>query len=99
MGHRTFPSLLTCLCTALVASTACGGGSGSSSPSLQSIAVTPADKTIAPGSSESFTATGQFSDGSSKDITATTTWSESHPALPLSAEAASLRPLRMARPT
>ena len=77
MGDWTFFSLLTCLCAALVAGTACGG-SGSSSPSLQSITVTPANKTIAPGSSQPFTATGQFSDGSSKDITASATWSESH---------------------
>jgi len=78
MGHWTFFMLLACLCAALVAGTACGGGGNSSSPSLQSITVTPANKTIAPGSSQPFTATGQFSDGSSKDITASATWSESH---------------------
>lgn len=78
MSHRIFSLLLTCLCTAVAVSTACGGGSGSSSLSLQSIAVTPAGKTIAPGSSQSFTPTGKFSDGSSRDITASATWSESH---------------------
>jgi ABC-type phosphate transport system substrate-binding protein len=56
----------------------CGAGSGRSSPSLQSIAVTPAGKTIAPGSSQPFTATGKFSEGTNRDITASATWSESH---------------------
>ena len=80
VSHWTFFLLPTCLCAALVAGAACGGSGGrNSSPSLQSINVTPANKTIAPGSFQPFTATGQFSDGSSKDITSTTTWSESHP--------------------
>lgn len=76
MDHRTSILLLSCLC-ALVASTACGGG-GSSSPTLQDITVTPADKTIAPGSSEPFSATGHFSDGSSRNLSGSLTWSASH---------------------
>src|SRR2546422_1688407 len=56
---------------------ACGGGgesggSGSTSalaPSLSSLQVTPATMSIFPGATQQFTATGKFSDGSSKNMT------------------------------
>jgi hypothetical protein len=41
---------------------------------LTSIAVTPANPTIANGANQQFTATGTYSDGSTADITATVTW-------------------------
>lgn len=41
---------------------------------LQSIAVTPANASIAAGLTEQFTATGTYSDGSSQDLTTSVTW-------------------------
>jgi len=79
VDHRTSVLLLSCLC-ALVAGTECGGG-GSSPPTLQNIVVMPADKTIAPGSSEPFSATGHMSDGSSVNLNGSVTWSASHPSV------------------
>lgn len=64
----------------------CGGGAGNSAstqqpPSgatgqvvLQSIAIKPATASIAPGTTQAFTATGTYSDGSSKDITSAVQW-------------------------
>jgi len=53
-----------------------------STPSpLQSIDVTPANPTIPAGGTQQFTATGRYSDGSAKDLTASVTWSSSTPAV------------------
>ncbi len=63
----------------------CGGGSSKSSPStsggggnggvnLQSIAISPSSATIAAGTTQAFTAMGKYSDGSTKDLTATAQW-------------------------
>ncbi len=56
-----------------------GGISGSASLTstdvvLHSIAVTPADPTIVAGTSQQFTATGMYSDGSTQNLTASATW-------------------------
>jgi hypothetical protein len=56
------------------------GGAGSSDAALKkliSIAVTPANPSIALGQAEQFTATGTYSDSSTKDITASVVWSSS----------------------
>ena len=45
---------------------------------LQSIAVTPANPTIAEGASVAFTATGTFSDGSTQNLTSAVTWSSTN---------------------
>ena len=70
------------LLLALVAG--CGGGGGGrdpilglSLPSLASIAVTPATASVPVTGSQQFTATATFSDGSSRDVTATSAWSTS----------------------
>lgn len=47
-------------------------------PSLVSIAVTPANPSIAAGSTEQFTATGTYSDSSTANITGSVTWSSSN---------------------
>ncbi len=47
-------------------------------PTLQSIAVTPANPTVPINSTQQFTATGTFSDQSTKDLTATATWASSN---------------------
>jgi hypothetical protein len=46
-------------------------------PTLASIAVTPANPTIAQGQTEQFTATGTYSDASMQDITTSVRWSSS----------------------
>jgi uncharacterized protein YjdB len=46
---------------------------------VQSITVTPANPTIALGSSQQFAASGTFSDGSTQDITNVVTWTSSTP--------------------
>ncbi len=48
-------------------------------PDLVSIAVTPADLSVPLGAAVLYTATGSFSDGSSRDITSTASWSSSNP--------------------
>jgi trimeric autotransporter adhesin len=71
------------LCLSLLS--ACGSGSlapgvgGSSrSPSLQSIQVAPSGPSVALGENQQFTATGLYSDGSSKDITGSAVWASSN---------------------
>jgi uncharacterized protein YjdB len=56
-------------------------GGCSSTPSLSSIEVTPATTSIAVGASQQFTATGKYSDDSTKDISADVTWSSSDPTI------------------
>ncbi len=46
-------------------------------PTLQSIAVTPSPGSIAVGSTIAFTATGHYSDGSTKNVTTQAAWSSS----------------------
>jgi uncharacterized protein YjdB len=56
----------------------CGGGGSNAKPvpvaTLQSIAVTPATLVIPAALARQFTATGTYSDGTSKDVTASATW-------------------------
>ena len=59
---------------------ACGGGGGSPAPpapGLGSVSVTPAAPTAPRGTTVQFTATGSYSDGSSRDLTTTVTWASS----------------------
>jgi DNA transposition AAA+ family ATPase len=46
-----------------------------SAPALESIAVTPANPSVAKGLTQQFTATGTFSDGTTQDLTGQVTWS------------------------
>lgn len=54
-------------------------GSCSSSSRLESIGVTPASEDLPKGSTQQFKATGTFSGGSTRDLTATVSWSSSAP--------------------
>ncbi len=70
----------------LVALAACGGGGGGGhspppAPSLSSITVTPAGASIAAGATQQFVATGTYSDGSTRVLTTSATWSTSSPAV------------------
>ena len=51
---------------------------GSSTPTLTSIAVTPANSTIWRGASQQFTATGTYSDGSTQNLSSQVTWTSSN---------------------
>jgi 6-phosphogluconolactonase (cycloisomerase 2 family) len=69
---------------AVLAISACGGSSGSSTPpplapSLVSIAVTPAAPSVAAGLTQQFAATGTYSDGTKTDLTHSATWSSDAP--------------------
>ncbi len=55
----------------------CGGGSASEPVTLVSIAVTPASASIQTTATQQFTATGAFSDSSTKDITKSVSWTSS----------------------
>lgn len=66
----------------------CGGILGSTTltvqtpaPTLSSIAVTPTNQTQYNGSSVQYTATGTYSDGSTKDVTTLATWASSSPSV------------------
>lgn len=48
-------------------------------PILVSISVTPANTSIAAGNVQQFTATGNYTDGSTQDLTSSATWSSSSP--------------------
>jgi hypothetical protein len=63
----------------------CGGGSAASSPGsgnqggpgpvvLKSIAITPSNATILPFTTKQFSATGKYSDGTTKDLTSQVAW-------------------------
>jgi len=60
-----------------------GGGSGvvttGSDAILVSISITPANPSIEKGSSQQFKAIGNYSDNSTKDLTASVTWSSTNP--------------------
>ena len=58
-------------------SVAVSGTGTSSSVTLVSLAVTPSTATVAVGGTQQFTATGTFSDGSTKDLTTQSSWRES----------------------
>jgi 6-phosphogluconolactonase len=64
---------------ATVVFSSCGGSSSSPPPkvTLQSIEVTPANPQLALGANQQFIATGKLTDGSTQDLTQTSTWSSS----------------------
>ena len=66
-------SVLLSLCALLLLSS-CAGTPPSSTPALRSITVMPANATIATGTTEPFTATGNYSDGSTKSLTGSVSW-------------------------
>lgn len=71
-------SNMALLFLALVLSAGCGGGGGgSSAPTLVSISVTPVNPIIPLGTIGQFTATGHYSDNSTRNITTLVIWSSS----------------------
>jgi len=66
-------SVIFSLCALLLLSS-CAGTPPSSLPTLNSISVTPANPTIAAGTTQPFTANGKYSDGATKDLTGSVSW-------------------------
>ena len=75
-SNKILPFLIAILW--LIMSCSGGGGSSPSAIVLVSIAVTPANPSIVTGATEQFTATGSYSDGSTKNITTTVVWSSAN---------------------
>jgi Big-like domain-containing protein len=61
--------------------TSCGGGASSPQVAISSIQVTPAYQSVMLGKTMQFTATGTYTDGSLKDITASVDWTSSNEAM------------------
>lgn len=77
-SHLIFRSLILYLL--FLTLQACGGGGGggaTTTSTLNSIKVTPAVRSIAVGTTQSFTAIGSYSDGSTRDLSTTATWNSS----------------------
>ena len=72
-----FLVLILLLVTSCGSSGSNNGGSGTPSLTLLSIAVTPINPRIAPGTTEQFTATGTYSDSTTRNITTSVVWSSS----------------------
>ena len=81
---RIFSKMIWFMALLLAGFTAgCGiwdtGATNRPEPTLTSIAVTPADPSIPKDLTKQFTATGIYSDGTSRDITASVSWSSDAP--------------------
>ncbi|MGH9706907.1 MAG: Ig-like domain-containing protein [Candidatus Acidiferrales bacterium] len=70
---------LILLIFAALSGVSCSSKTASSPPTLQSISVTPANPSIAKGTTKQLTATGTYSDNSTQDLTASVTWSSDTP--------------------
>ena len=69
------------LCVLLGSLWGCGGGGATpnvSRPTLTSIAISPANPTVAPGATQQFKATATYSDNSTGDLTSSANWSSSN---------------------
>ena len=83
---RTLLCSVGLIVTALVAG--CGGGDQGRDPilglpaaTLVSVAVTPATASVAIGATQQFVATASYSDGSSRDVSASSAWTSATPAI------------------
>lgn len=72
---KKFPVLMAILCLGLLSG--CSTKSTTPQRTLTSIQVTLAQASVAAGLTDQLTATGQYSDGTSQDLTATVTWTSS----------------------
>jgi len=79
--HRIRVWIAAAIVTAMMSFSGCSNSASSSAngspPGLASINVTPINPTISDGNQQQFKATGNFSDGSMQDLTASVTWSSS----------------------
>jgi uncharacterized protein YjdB len=72
-GKKTGTVTISATASGITGTTTLTVGSGT----LTSIAITPANPSVTLGSTQQFTATGSFNDGTTQDITITTHWSSS----------------------
>jgi uncharacterized delta-60 repeat protein len=82
LAMKTLKQTIFFLLTIIAALTilACGGGGGGGGEAtLVSIEVIPEFATIVKGSTKQFTANGHYSDNTTRDITASVSWSPEHP--------------------
>jgi uncharacterized protein YjdB len=70
--------LAVSLCALAACGTSAAGGGGGNPPVLNTISVTPQNGSVTTKNSQQFTATGNYSDGSMKDLTASVSWSSSN---------------------
>lgn len=80
-ANKTTGMMRTLLLAFLVVWGGCGANTGDIpvTPRLASIAITPTSLHIAPGATQQLTATGNYSNGSTADITAAVTWTPNTP--------------------
>jgi uncharacterized protein YjdB len=83
---KFFASLLAVICLVFLVS--CSGAktgqTGTTNPqnaSLTSVVVSPSSPSVSAGAKQSFTATGHYSDGTTKDVTASAQWKSSNAAV------------------
>jgi hypothetical protein len=92
MAHRSiqkvrFEKNLTVLFLLAMCLSGCGGNSlpGAATPGatkiLRSLSISPANPVLTLGSSQQFTVTGSFSDGSRQDMTQKVSWNSTQPAI------------------
>ncbi|MGH9711756.1 MAG: Ig-like domain-containing protein [Candidatus Acidiferrales bacterium] len=74
MGSARRLGLIFLCVGAIITLGSCSNSGSSSGPTLQSISITAASLSIAKGTTDQFTATGTFSDGSMQNLTGSVTW-------------------------
>src|SRR6266496_710591 len=83
MRRALVPAALGILLLSSTLNTGCSGGSSTPVPpppkTLVSIAVTPVSPSIVNGTTQQFTATGNYSEGTTQNVTTSATWSSSDP--------------------
>ena len=77
MKSVKLPAFIMVLSFLVLAAGCGGGGGGSPAPTLVSITVTPANSTLAVGTSVPFTAVGTYSDNSTQNLTSSAAWTSS----------------------
>jgi uncharacterized protein YjdB len=72
---------LTLIISLVVALSSCASNARQDQAQLTSLGVSPVKATIATGTTQQFTATGRFTDGSSQDMTAAVAWNSQNPSI------------------
>ena len=78
--YQGWSAVLASVC-ALVLMSSCSHAVHSSAPTLVSIAVTASNLSISKGTTEQFTATGTYTDNSTRNLTGSVTWSSQTPSV------------------
>lgn len=75
---KKFQTLMALLCLGLLPACSSNNSTATSAPTLTSIQITLTNPSVAAGLTDQLTATGKYSDGTSKDLTASVTWTSSN---------------------